>query len=100
MTAFAAADIPADITTIEQLYAWTAIVLTSVNPTLTAIEGPGLAERVSQSNIYYIPADNKTRLLTRVSLELEPAYLGGGKHMWTYVVPLSDTALPAHLKKA
>lgn len=98
MTAFTSADIPPTIKTVEQLYVWASVALTTINPTLTAVEGVGIAERVAQTNIYYISADAKSRILSRVSLEIAPEYLAGGKHLWEYVAPLSELPLPDALK--
>lgn len=97
MTALAlSTDVPsASVNTVEKLAAWSGLALAAMNPAMTAIEGQGYSERVAQSNIYYIQADNKNRLIIRLSLAVSPDYLIGGAKMWTYMQELSNTALPA-----
>ena len=87
--------IPSQIDTLEKLVAWGGLCLANVNPTLTAIEGQGYQERVAQANIYYIAADNRSRLIVRASLPIDPAHLADGAKMWTYAQVISTTAIPA-----
>jgi len=96
MTALAiATQIPSQIDTVEKLHVWSGLVLANINPALTAIEGVGYTERVSQAGIFYVQADNKYRALIRGSLQISPDYLAGGAKLWTYTQPLSSTAIPA-----
>jgi hypothetical protein len=90
-----ATQVPSSITTLEQLAAWSFLALAAVNPQLVAIEGPGISERVAQAGQFYVPSDNKYRLLGRLSLVVSPDHLAGGAKSWTYVQELSNTALPA-----
>ena len=55
MTAFTTADLPASITTVEQLAVWAGSILAEVNPSLTAIEGPGSSVRAAAANSFFIP---------------------------------------------
>jgi len=87
--------VPSQIDTVEKLHVWSGLVLANINPALTAIEGVGYTERVSQAGIFYVQADNKYRALIRGSLQISPDYLGGGAKLWTYTQPLSGTAIPA-----
>lgn len=93
-----ATDIPSNIVTLEQLAAWCGLALSNINPSVKAVEGVGYSERCSQAGIFYVEADNKYRLLCRQSLQVSPDYLAGGLKMWTYIQPLSNTALPATFK--
>ncbi|MEH2123073.1 glucose-6-phosphate dehydrogenase [Nostoc sp.] len=90
-----ATQIPSQITTLEQLHAWTGMALFRINADTTAIEGAGYTERVAQCGNFYVAADSKTRLITRTSLEVSPDYLSATGKPWMFVQPLSNTALPS-----
>lgn len=90
-----ATQIPSQINTLEKLAAWTGLALANINPALTAIEGVGYTERVSQAGIFYVQADNKYRALIRLSIQMSPDYLAAGGKLWTYAQELSNTAIPA-----
>jgi hypothetical protein len=89
-----ATQIPSNINTLEKLVAWAGLCLANTNPTLEAIEGQGYSERVAQSNIFYIRADNRSRLIIRASLPISNDYLAGGQKTWNYAQDLSNTAIP------
>lgn len=93
-----ATDIPSDIDTLEKLAAWVGLTLTNLNAALVAVEGPAYTERVSQSGVFYVQADNKYRILVRHSIQMSPDYLAGGDKLWSYAIELSDTAIPAIFK--
>ncbi len=93
-----ATDIPSQINTVEKLAAWCALTLANVNSTMEVIEGVGYVERAAQAGIFYVAADNKYRLLARLSLQVSPEHLAGGTKTWTYVQDLSNTAIPATFK--
>ena len=93
-----ATDIPSQITTLEQLNAWTAYALFALNPTITVIEGVGYTERAAQCNKYWVAADAKSRLISRISLEVSPDELSGSAKPWMYVQTLSGTPLPSSFK--
>ena len=90
-----ATQIPNSITTLEGLMAWGGLALRYINPSLQAIEGPSINELVAQAGVFYVPSDNKYRLLVRTSIQVSPDYLSGGAKLWTYALPLSNTALPS-----
>jgi hypothetical protein len=100
MTVFNRAELPDNIVTIEQLVAYGSLALMAMNPNVAAIEGVGISQRAAQAGTFFIDADGKHRLLCRVSLEISPDYLAGGKQTWTYVQPLSENLLPANFIKA
>lgn len=91
-----ATQIPSQITTLEQLHAWSGMALFALNPTLTVIEGVGYTERATQSGTYWVAADSKTRLITRTSLAVSQNALSADGKPWTFVQELSNTALPAN----
>ena len=95
MTALTPSQIPPSCDTLEKLAAWAAITLQAINPTQVAVEGVGYTERTCQANPYWVAADNRNRLVMRVSLPLDAAYLAGGAKTWTYAQPLAATAIPA-----
>lgn len=88
--------IPSQIQTLEQLHAWSALALFSINPALTVIEGVNYTERAAQAGNFWVAADAKTRGIYRVSLALDPNYLSASGKLWTFAQPLSSTALPAN----
>ncbi|MEH2377608.1 MAG: glucose-6-phosphate dehydrogenase [Nostoc sp.] len=87
--------IPSQITTLEQLHAWSAQALFAINSGLTVIEGVGYTERAAQAGNFWVAADVKTRMICRLSLEVSPDHLSASGKPWTFVQPLSSTALPA-----
>ncbi|MBE9182880.1 glucose-6-phosphate dehydrogenase [Oculatella sp. LEGE 06141] len=93
-----ATDIPSQINTVEKLATWCALVLANINPQMTVIEGVGYQERAAQAGVFYVAADNKYRLLGRVSIEMSPEHLAGGSKSWTYAQELSNTAIPTVFK--
>lgn len=93
-----ATDIPSDIVTVEQLAVWCAVTLTTINPTLDAVEGQNYAVRAAQAGVYNIAATNKDRFVGRQSIELEANYRTGSKKDWMYAKELSNTPLTAEMK--
>lgn len=91
-------DIPSQIDTLEKLAAWSGLALANINPGLTAIEGAGYTERVSQAGVFYVQADNKYRILIRHSMQMSGDYLAGGAKLWSYAQALSNTAIPVTFK--
>lgn len=91
-------DIPSQIDTLEKLAAWSGLTLANINAGLTAIEGAGYTERVSQAGVFYVQADNKYRILIRHSIEMSSDYLAGGSKLWTFAQALSNTAIPTTFK--
>ena len=71
------------------------ITLQAINPSMVAVEGVGYTERVAQCNPFWVSADNRNRLVARLSLPLDAAYLAGGNKTWTYAQILTNTAIPA-----
>jgi len=96
MTAIAiATQIPSQIVTAEQLAGWAGLALAYTYPELVAIEGSGYSERCAQGNIFYIPSDNRDRLIIRLSLPISADFRAGGRKTWMYIQELGNTQLPA-----
>lgn len=94
MTAITAAQIPATANTLERIHVWSGAAMLALSPNLVVVEGQGFNERAVQLNPFYISADNKHRLITRTSIQLNTAYLSGGLKFWEYALELSTAALP------
>lgn len=94
----AATDIPSSVNTLTKLHLWSGLALQYHYNTLEAIEGPGITERVIQVGSFFIPSENKYRVLLRASIELTPAYLIGGAKQWTYAQNFGATALDSSFK--
>ncbi|MEH1995892.1 glucose-6-phosphate dehydrogenase [Nostoc sp.] len=93
-----ATDIPSQIDTVEKLAAWCAGILFANNSALTVIEGAGYSERAAQIGDYWVAADIKTRKIIRLSLEVSADHLSSSAKPWTFVQPLSTTAIPTTFK--
>lgn len=93
-----ATDIPSAINTLEKLHVWSGLALANINPSITAIEGVGYTERVSQAGVFYVAADNKYRALIRGSIQMSADYQSVGGKLWTHAQEISNTALPAAFK--
>ena len=97
MTTFATADIPSDITTIEQLHAWTGAIL-ELN------SGSDSYPETIAGNEYFVSikkgraVDGSLRSITRVSLPLVADYQT--RPIWKQVDTLKDGTIPASFKLA
>lgn len=98
MTTFIKDDIPSQITTLEQLHAWTGLALEEINPDLQVVEGSGAAVSVCDTGIFDVEQTKKTRLISRASLEINKGFTYSGKKLWEEVLEFSNTALPAGFK--
>ena len=93
-----ATDIPSNITTLEQLALWSGNCLSNLNSNMNAVEGENYSQRAAQSGEFYIAAVDKTRHITRLSIEVTPEHLIGGAKPWQYAVELSTKPLTAAMK--
>lgn len=94
MTAFTKAQIPNEVNTIEKLVVWGAMMLNQLYRTQTAIEGDGVPQRVAQFGPYFVPNDNTTRALLRVSVQVNNDYASSGNKLWEEVQDLGISAIP------
>lgn len=99
MTGFVTTDIPATVTTLEKLAVWVATALNHINPTSTAVEATGVAERTVSTGPFYIVADSpaKWRNIARQSIILSSNFQRSGK-IWEHAQEISTIALPAEFK--
>ena len=95
MTAFTPADIPVEITTIENLAIWVGLVLQKINPSQTALEGVGPVQKVAQLGIFQVVETNQTRVIIRQSIEIEEDFTYDGKKLWQQAVEFSASSIPA-----
>lgn len=88
-------DMPPAIGTLESYVAHGLLTLNNLYGTLTYQELPGaLLERVSDVNII-TAADGTIRLIGRVSIKLDPAYVTStGQKLWTFAQSFGDTDIP------
>jgi len=94
MTPLAPSQIPPNCDTLEKLAVWAGLALQAINPSMVAIEGVGYSERVAQGNPFFVAADNRHRMVIRLSIPLDSNYLAGGLKTWTYAQILASTAIP------
>lgn len=93
-----ATDMPASIDTLGAYVGHGLLTLNNLFSTLRYQELPGaLLERVCDVNIV-TAADGTTRLIGRVSLVLDPAYVTGENKLWTYIQEFQDATIPAAYK--
>lgn len=97
MTTFSTSDIPSDVTTIEQLHAWTAAIL-EFN-----LGDESYRETIA-GNEYFVSLrkgrtlDGNLRVIPRVSLKLSDDY--ATRPIWKAVEELNSGTIPASYKLA
>jgi hypothetical protein len=96
MTTFTAANIPANVNTLEELAVWAISALAEINPTATITTAPGAAETVISA--YPFTFRNQPTLPERMVLvaylPLVPGWRSVGKLFSNGVSEISTTALP------
>lgn len=97
MTAFNSSQIPASVDTYEKLVAWGSLVLNTINPEQTTIEGPGTPVKSAQFGIFKIEQTSKTNVFARLSLELEEDFTYYDGPLWERVKEFSGNAAPSEL---
>jgi hypothetical protein len=83
MTAFTTSMIPSDVTTIERLHVWTGAILSRYNSKFSFQEVvSGSLVPIATQTIFNCP-DGSQRLVTRISLDYDPAWSSDKSHsMW------------------
>lgn len=101
MTAFVTSDIPASVTTVEELAAWSCSILAELNPALSLQTSAAALETVAavQTFDFQFQQENPERLVCLVYLPLLPTWRGTGKIWANGIATLSDTAIPAVYKQ-
>jgi hypothetical protein len=97
MVAFAPANIPNTVTTVEELMAWSASVLAQVSPTESIQTTAGAVERVVQVQTFEFRSEenNPERLVIVGYLPLTPAWRSAGKIWAEGIGIVSNAALPS-----
>jgi len=103
MTAFAAADIPAEIDTLEELALWAQMTLYELYKGITYREAEGstidsgLSPLVDFSIIS--TADKNQRAIVRTSIELNPSWTADRTlPVWGFAEPMGEAQIPAAFK--
>lgn len=85
--------IPTTIQTVEQLHAWSGLLLHRSNSTLKVLEAANYSDYACQNSLF--TADDGTeRLVLRINLKLDPEYAAGTEKIWNLVEAFSDVAIP------
>jgi hypothetical protein len=97
MTAFATANIPSNVNTLEELAAWVMFALAEINSNLTVQSAAGTVEPVISAQIIRLPNEltDPERIVCVAYLALQANWRSTGKVWSTGVKELSQTALPA-----
>lgn len=97
MTTFAAANIPSNVNTVEELAAWAIGILAQINPTATVQTSPGQVEPVftAQTFQYVSQVTDPERLVLVAYLPLDPGWRANGKLFHSGVKEVSSAAIPA-----
>lgn len=96
MSAFNAGMIPPGITTIEQLHAWTGMILNDLYPTLTAIEDTNISSRVAVSSPFFVDATTPVtwRMITRTSLPINVNWRRSKSGLWLSIQEIGTITVP------
>jgi hypothetical protein len=96
MTTFSSANLPSNITTVEQLAFWCNLVLTVSNGTKSIVERVNsYPEAISQYNVFQSPNDG-LRILSRLNIPLDPAVAADKtKKMWMFANEMTAGTIPA-----
>lgn len=102
MTVFSKTDLPDNVTTLEQLFVWTALALQSTAGSVTVQEiagaAPELAIACTPFRIVATEGDYHDRLVVRASVRLANDWFT--RRVWLASQELSTTALPAIFRAA
>jgi hypothetical protein len=96
MTAFAPANVPSSIDTLEKLAAWALSALAEINPSVTIQTTAGTVEKAVQTQTFDFrnQATSPERLVVTAFLPLSAGWRSNGK-LFGRVTELSSTPLPA-----
>jgi hypothetical protein len=95
MSAFAKLYIPQSINTLEKLAVWVGSASYQINKLTSANEGPGSAQRVAQFGIFNVEANNTSRVIIRLSFELDESFAVDSKPIWENVKENSGESIPS-----
>lgn len=86
--------IPATITTVEALHAWTGMLLHRYFPTLKSLESPNFSDFVCQISQFQ-DEDGQIRMVVRINLKLTADYGSNGLKLWQSVEEFGEANIPA-----
>jgi len=95
MTTLNLSIIPPQINTVERLAAYSALLLSRVNPTLSILEVLGEPEIRAAFAGVGTDSTGRQRLIMRISLELDANYASSTEALWLDVKELSNVQVPA-----
>lgn len=91
---FTVSQIPTSITTVEQLHAWSGMLLHRANSSLKVVESENYSDFAAQASVFQAQ-DGTQRFVSRMNLELNAGYAESGQKLWTQIQPFSEVAIPA-----
>lgn len=101
MTAFTKAQIPDEITTLEQLGAWCALALQYNYSAIQVREAENTLPEITAQALPILLPDGSQRLVTRVSVPLSKNYTSDtSKKFWEHVQEIGTVELPTLFRKA
>lgn len=100
MTTLTKAQIPNDITTVEQLTAWCLEVLTFVSPEETVIVGAGQADLVAQTGVQRFAQNAKSPVRFVGGCYLPRANDAGTRPVWMGCTEIATGQLPTQFRQA
>lgn len=90
---FDKAQLPATITTVEALHAWSSLLLHRYFNTLKSLESPNFNDFVTQVSQFQ-DEDGNMRMVARINLKLDADYASNGKKLWESVNEFGEVAIP------
>ncbi|MGL4503767.1 MAG: hypothetical protein ACRC78_05405 [Planktothrix sp.] len=95
MTAFIKENLPTSVDTLEKLAVWVGAASNQINRLTSASEGSGSPQRVAQFGIFNVEANNTSRVIIRLSLELEDTFAIDNRPIWENAKEISTDFIPA-----
>lgn len=86
--------IPAGITTLEEMAAWCLLTLYNLQKNTKYLEADDTALVPVITCQQGLAADKTERLIFRISLELDPTFVTGSLKIWDYAKEYATTAIP------
>lgn len=95
MAAFAPANIPPSIDTVEKLFLWAGVLLHHMNRPLVEIEQQN-GSLIPVADFYlFTDPDSETRAVVRGNIKIDPAYIAdNSQKFWNFAEEFSQQTLP------
>jgi hypothetical protein len=96
MSALTVANIPSNVNTVEEIFAWSGSILSELNPNTLVQTATGAVEPVCTCQSYRFPNQDTDpeRLVIVAYLPLLPTWRSGGKFWSTGMKEISQGAIP------